>query len=82
MRKTALKKKFGSRKKMFKALRDNGKLHYFTDSKGNEIALNLFKRFLIKGNYSFPEYQKEFVRFKSEVMNTIRENIQRSAEEE
>jgi len=60
-RKKALLKKYGSRKAMYKILREENHLQLFVDEYGQEIMLNPVKHFLKKEPYVNKAYNKRLV---------------------
>lgn len=62
------------RNQIFKHLHSQNTVETITDSRGNEIALNLTKRIMLNRPYTNPEYEKERLRLIQKVNNKFKES--------
>jgi hypothetical protein len=62
-RKSALKKLYPNRHKVFIMLREQNFLKNVITSNGNEISLNVMKHFLFRDSYANLDFNRELLRF-------------------
>lgn len=61
MRKKALLKKYGSRKNMYKILRESNLLKEVADNHGNPVVINPVKHFLKQSPYRNTAFNRELI---------------------
>jgi len=76
MRKKAILKKLGSRKRIYEILRDTNLLQPYNNYYGKEILLNPVKHFLMQRPYKSQEYNKVLQKIAQQYAKFIKKELE------